>query len=1376
MPMKHRQVLKWVVAIATFGVICITLGYYLLQYIPEQREYFTSLRFRALAVMGNQLRSKIGNLHSSLDNLCKAKGADKASYIGALLPDLDLAIKARPADPECKATGFEFAMRKAGTRLSFGFGDSVATVPVSSILADITPDDLFADIILALADGTVVFQRSELGPRLLDARELLAAAQESQAAKAVTAGEARPAKDAPVDRSPSKPHLFADVPINGSKFQVFEQNIRLDLDSQTTNLVIYGLVPSSRVSDEIQHVSPKNLLWILAPLVIIGLGGPMLKLVLLPKTARVELRDVFSLTICTILASGLGILVLLSWDSFYVGKQQVRSNLQQLAKTINQDLTSNFSELLEKARYLDQMAAEADRGCPPAASCLPRSSVPYVPAVVDLWNPNNKKPLPYLFVEDGHNFDFVLWADEKGEQLEKWTTKRLPTFPAPLTRSEHFVNMRGRDVFTLRGSSGMPFTLQGLVSPNTSDLIWIMSLRSQRGSVAFGRGNAGSETPQPKKDVFSISMVAESKDLLRPLLPPGVGFAILESSGKVLLHSRPERNQQENFLSESDDGGAIRKAIRTSAEISIAGNYRGREHIFHVRPFTSIVGHPWHIVAFQEIESLQEHVWRVAGSVLVVYLVAFGLSLLLLVVMVFFSRKLWSYTPQGKLFAAMSTFWPLKNSPHVYLLMLVLLIILVGLRLVLISLLERASIEWHGLGMIMSLLIPAAGVLVAFCIQNCFKSSQEPDKRTGLARLLTRAAGYLDATILKRLPIRDANLATGWLYTLNLGLLCFLLGVLTASGIYRTFHNHESSLEVMQLQQALTHQLLDRWEKDRSELFRSEAYTKEGKEFVETQFLAPYRCGGQKLQQVREYMDVFLTNHKLDCLAGDQQANLSQTPDWFNWADSLRKWLPVSESVASSQVEQRGSGAKRDWTWGTIGNDSVVQLNATLIEPLATGAKSLHADLRTLSLQSEIPLMDLPFRPGWSFACIICSVLLLIWIRKTTRLAYLMDFEDVLLPTLHQAFVQPQPRKRIMLLGLPLSGKDGEIKRELDQLPDTAYLRINLYEESFYSLWAETQMEVVERALFPPLVMHTTASTPSSPPPAQTSKQRWVHVSNLECKLNTPSDRKIVLDFLARLLRKREDGNEINVVITSTFDPMAHFQGMLKEEVAEGYTNSLPELDLQGWGRLLNSFKKALLPRPVVPETLKDQPWKHLLAAECDGHKELIQIFDDVVAEPHDEHPDPSFILSKVAEKASVFYQLAWASCTRPEKLLLVQLAQTGFVNPKCLDTLIGLKRKRLVTIDPRPRIMNFTLRNFLLTVEDDETVRKWEKEGGESSWPLIRNILTVIVIGALLVVAATQRQAFQSLATMVTSIGIVLTGLFKAFEIVARRRVVSGE
>ena len=123
-----------------------------------------------------------------------------------------------------------------------------------------------------------------------------------------------------------------------------------------------------------------------------------------------------------------------------------------------------------------------------------------------------------------------------------------------------------------------------------------------------------------------------------------------------------------------------------------------------------------------------------------------------------------------------------------------------------------------------------------------------------------------------------------------------------------------------------------------------------------------------------------------------------------------------------------------------------------------------------------------------------------------------------------------------------------------------------------------------------------------------------------------------------------------------------------------------------------------------------------------------------------------------------------------------VTLFQTGFENPKCLDTHIGQKTKRLVTIDPRPRIMNFTLRNFLLTVEDDETVRKWEKEGGESSWPLIRNILTVIVIGALLVVAATQRQAFQSLATMVTSIGIVLTGLFKAFEIVARRRVVSGE
>jgi hypothetical protein len=44
------------------------------------------------------------------------------------------------------------------------------------------------------------------------------------------------------------------------------------------------------------------------------------------------------------------------------------------------------------------------------------------------------------------------------------------------------------------------------------------------------------------------TMIPDLSSLTRPVLPNGVGFAVLERDGKVVMHSDPSRGLYENFF------------------------------------------------------------------------------------------------------------------------------------------------------------------------------------------------------------------------------------------------------------------------------------------------------------------------------------------------------------------------------------------------------------------------------------------------------------------------------------------------------------------------------------------------------------------------------------------------------------------------------------------------------------------------------------------------------------------------------------------------------------------------------------------------------------------------------------------------------------
>src|SRR4029077_11787700 len=79
--------------------------------------------------------------------------------------------------------------------------------------------------------------------------------------------------------------------------------------------------------------------------------------------------------------------------------------------------------------------------------------------------------------------------------------------------------------------------------------------------------------------------------------------------------------------------------------------------------------------------------------------------------------------------------------------------------------------------------------------------------------------------------------------------------------------------------------------------------------------------------------------------------------------------------------------------------------------------------------------------------------------------------------------------------------------------------------------------------------------------------------------------------------------------------------------------------------------------------------------------------------------------------QALASYDLLWESCTRCEKIVLVQLAQEGFITTQNCEVVWGLINKGLIVERPRPTIFNHSFRQFLRHIEHDHVVEEWERE-----------------------------------------------------------------
>jgi hypothetical protein len=449
-------------------------------------------------------------------------------------------------------------------------------------------------------------------------------------------------------------------------------------------------------------------------------------------------------------------------------------------------------------------------------------------------------------------------------------------------------------------------------------------------------------------------------------------------------------------------------------------------------------------------------------------------------------------------------------------------------------------------------------------------------------------------------------------------------------------------------------------------------------------------------------------------------------------------------------------------------------------------------------------LWDLPLLPGSPWCWLFAAVLLTAgctWVWIAASRLFLFDFYEIPLRKL-TALEGGTWDHPILVLGLPRSGKDRAVGDFMTKLgKDRLCAKLDLKTEKLDEAWLKTALEsmAVDQLAAPPVVQckllgdaqqaaaagaaaggaSLTAEVLHAASALETPIPDYVHITNLEFAAEDRQRRSIAMSLLDTLVKAQEEGR-LKLVVTSVLDPIFHYDIIFPDERKEVDRSHLPETEFGRWTHLFLRFERVL----VEEEKSATKKAEEKCKTDCGGadlweeckHPSLRRTMETMSEDLRQRRdagkPAPTHeqLVQELSEKALPLYKLFWSACTRSEKLLLVQLAQTGLVNPICKDTLHETIRKRLVELKPYPKVMNESFAQFLESAATEDQIEHWEKEAGESHWLTMRNVLLIMLVFAFLMIGISQDRALQSISAILTAVIGATGGVMKLSDTIASR------
>ncbi|HYV12231.1 MAG TPA: cache domain-containing protein [Pyrinomonadaceae bacterium] len=1106
-----------------------------------------------------------------------------------------------------------------------------------------------------------------------------------------------------------------DVTIAGTRYKLYVQPIEIALPTKgvaggETHWVICGLVDASRFRYQTWTISYTVLIPSFFVAGLLLLSWFFLKLLFIGPKDRLRPVETHVLAISVIVA-GFLLTGLVIYSLTYTNLELI---LDKQLENVADTFKTNFRQEVELALdQIDKLDLERVERIHRPAEYVTRTNL--LKEICKDGNCDSKQtPYPY--------FKSVLWIDDQGQQIAKWTINSQTTKFINVGTRKYFTNIRNGYPLDLNGRK---FWLEHVVSKITGGF-----------TTAISKAARAEGEPKASVVVLDTNLVS----LMKPAMVRGFSYRIIDADGEVVFP-----NIKENFFKESDQDRQLRSAVSGHLSDWVNAPYLGRDSRIYVTP---IPGMPdWTLAVFRDKEPLRSgylELVTLSSLLFVIYLLVF-LSLLMVMFLAFPATR-----------PARKWLWPSPKSSPIYLQSIPATVLLCFVAYWL-----STRLSDRALVVVFSSLSLVAILLLTVQLKYRFE--------------LRKAAEFADA--LGRLW---SKINYRFLFILCLVPLVFLLAVLPSLAFFRLAFNQEMDLFTKYGQITLVNSLNEREARVRSAYagidFGSDP--KAAQNFVQARLNQVFdRCddfffdtqvanGRITTTTAVEPHELFLLGSLRKLLPfGSRSSIIRHGLVESKRADNFWRW---GRNEGGKLVLQAGPESPSDGT-----------------DKPANADKTDTTNTAGFSIISNTPHFWLRRLSWFSFVSLMVFILFLV-IRFVVKRVFLLDAVKLVSNSEDKQSVLSGTWKRFVVLGSPYTRRNqlapkaefkvlnlavdkwGQ-KFDLEEfLKDTPSRSIAI--ECFEYEFDQPQQNLQKLTLLEDLLTHDGTVLVSS-----TADPSDYH---FEIPDNAVNDLRIT-DASARwagLMSKfwiqylEDDGNieafknelRENHKNKNRTAVNGNQAASKKSEVEQCKTEAV-KTDTES-----QNGTGAKPDEPIATDPAEEKLYQ-LLIRECAPRACLQDIGKAIAKRWNFKNTCPEALIEEVLLQATTYYKFVWKSCSRHEKVTLAHLARDGFVSPNDPD-LQQLVRRGFIVRDPEVRLMNESFRLFVIDkCRTDEDVAVTEGEARKSSsWQYLKIALYVAVVVVMVFLFATQRDLYNTTLVALTSIlgGLpVILNFFNLFQ-----------
>ncbi|MEO3404948.1 cache domain-containing protein [Mucilaginibacter sp. CAU 1740] len=935
----------------------------------------------------------------------------------------------------------------------------------------------------------------------------------------------------------------------------------------------------------------------------------------------------------------------------------------------------------------------------------------------------------------------VIQLDSSGNEKHNWTPAGNPV-PRGDYRNRNYIRQLAAGRSYLLGYEDA-FMLEPVISRTSGLFTTVMAMRSLQG----------------RKNTFTV-MSFDLQSLKSPLMTPGYAFAVIDADGKVLYHSDPARQLNENLLEETEDRQVLSSAIHANRDTAVATEYSGKPFKMFATPMEGL---PLTLVIMEDAaysRTLLQNQFFFCFSMMFGFFAILGLELILIFAV--------SIRPAyyKKHYFDVSWIGPDDRFQHDYQLAFY------GNVLVVLACIACSG---FGLSFFEYFFIFLSAASLSYMFQNAlyavsYHKSMDSRKKLKVYSL------YAMVSVLLIFDI--TAFAMGQLWTVP------LFQIILGSALYALFKVYARKKSLYRFVSRLA-------ASDFTASFSLMTFSRLMVTSGVSVFFFYITIDNYNIKLLTRYRQSHFITQLSDKGITDS-AGLKRQAVYLDdvWIDAVR----FPEEVKDTVNEDRNNGlAIRLFQLLTMNNDDLLpdisglsQLpedDSWYFSSIFKGGKGLsrnrlsngaYCQLSSRDLRYELPgLFSYNSYKSWIFWLLFIITLVTFWymFHHILRRLFAQNLpKEQGWENIDEAILNDQvTNKLIFMIGAPGSGKLTKVKTLIDGgFKGYADTSLNLDEQQM----TDGNVFVADMFLIPNELDNTEAKDAWDTMVAELLKDKYklIVVNQFEYDIKNPNSNRTKLNLLESILEKKS----AKVIIISTVHPVNFLDSInqQKESEAPGGTRTNPEHELERWHVLLGHFRIVIQPLVNDSPDLNDlRNWRKTFQHETRAGlmlNELRAPVRTINKALKDAHITGDALTLKLGITAHYFYMYIWQSLTKEEKFLLYDLAEDGLINPYDDYNIVLLISKGLIIRRHGVlRLFNNGFREFILTAigkSEADLIQQEIKDNG--NWNKLRTPLTLLIITVLAFLFTSQKEAYTDLLRYLTIIPLGLTAAMKVIDL----------